>query len=157
MSDEALHLRTRFRLYLIAYAITVKNQGHQTNLPNRNGSVSDSPSAGIRKRLPGWSLRCILYIMRRTQLYLDDGLWNALHASALTRKTTVSELVREAVRERYFGQRDEQRKAMQAFVGIRRNSNIPDAVEYIRSLRRGDRLDRLHESADLIRRPIRRK
>lgn len=88
--------------------------------------------------------------MRRTQLYLDDGLWNALHASALTRKTTVSELVREAVRERYFGQRDEQRKAMQAFVGLRRDSSVPDAVEYVRSLRREDRLDRLHESADLV-------
>ena len=84
--------------------------------------------------------------MRRTQLYLDDHLWNALHARARSRKTSVSELVREAVRERYLGKRDEQAKAMQAFVGIRRTrSETVDSVEYIRSLRRGDRLERLSE------------
>ena len=84
--------------------------------------------------------------MRRTQLYLDDHLWNALHARARIRKTTVSELVREAVRERYFGRRDEQVKAMQEFVGIRKGRSEPlDAVEFVRSLRRGDRLDRLYK------------
>jgi len=84
--------------------------------------------------------------MRRTQLYIDDHLWNALHAGARSRRTTVSELVREALRERYLAKRDEQMKAMQEFVGIRRERSAPvDAVEYIRSLRRGDRLDRLHK------------
>jgi metal-responsive CopG/Arc/MetJ family transcriptional regulator len=84
--------------------------------------------------------------MRRTQLYLDDHLWNALHARARSRKTTVSELVREAVRERYLGRRDEQMKAMQEFVGVRKERSEPlDAVEYVRSLRQGDRLDRLHK------------
>ena len=88
----------------------------------------------------------MIYIMRRTQLYLDDHLWNALHTRARSRKTTVSELVREAVRERYLGKQDEQMKAMQEFVGIRKERSEPlDAVEYIQSLRRGDRLDRLRE------------
>ena len=83
--------------------------------------------------------------MRRTQLYLDDNLWNALHTRARNQKTTVSELVREAVRERYLGKRDEQLKAMQEFVGIRsERSDVPDTAEYVRSLRRGGRLDRLH-------------
>jgi metal-responsive CopG/Arc/MetJ family transcriptional regulator len=87
--------------------------------------------------------------MRRTQLYLDDHLWNALHTRARSRKTTVSELVREAVRERYLGARDEQRKAMQEFVGTRRARSGSagdaenDAVRYVRSLRRSSRLDRL--------------
>jgi metal-responsive CopG/Arc/MetJ family transcriptional regulator len=82
--------------------------------------------------------------MRRTQLYLDDHLWNALHARARSRKTTVSELVRQAVRECYLGKRDEQAKAMQEFVGIRKErSESADAVQYVRGLRRGDRLDRL--------------
>jgi hypothetical protein len=54
--------------------------------------------------------------------------------------------VREAVRDRYFGKRDEQRKAMLEFVGIGHDRSQPlDAVEYVRSLRRGTRLDRLHE------------
>jgi hypothetical protein len=84
--------------------------------------------------------------MRRTQLYLDDHLWNALHARARSGRTTVSELVREALRERYLAKRDEQMKAMQEFVGIRKGRSAPvDAVEYVRSLRRGDRLDRLHK------------
>ena len=82
--------------------------------------------------------------MRRTQLYLDEHLWNALHAQARARKTTVSELVREAVRERYLGKREERSKAMQAFVGIRRDRTEPlDSVEYVRRLRGGRRLDRL--------------
>lgn len=84
--------------------------------------------------------------MRRTQLYLDDDLWNALHARAHSRKTTVSELVREAVRERYFGSQEQRIKAMQEFIGIRKHRSEPhDAVEYVQSLRRSDRLDRLHK------------
>jgi metal-responsive CopG/Arc/MetJ family transcriptional regulator len=84
--------------------------------------------------------------MRRTQLYLDDHLWNTLHARARSGKTTVSELVREAARERYLGKRDEQRKAMQEFVGSRKRSSDPlDSVQYVRNLRRGGRLDRLQK------------
>jgi hypothetical protein len=56
----------------------------------------------------------------------------------------VSELVREAVRERYLGKRDEQAKAMREFVGIRKGrSETIDFVDYIRRLRKSDRLDRL--------------
>jgi ribbon-helix-helix CopG family protein len=84
--------------------------------------------------------------MRRTQLYLDDHLWDALHTRARKCNTTISELVRQAVRERYLGAREEQAKAMQEFVGIRKQRSEPaGAVEYVRSLRRGDRLDRLHK------------
>jgi hypothetical protein len=91
--------------------------------------------------------------VRRTQLYLDDHLWNALHTRARSRKTTVSELVREAVRERYLGARDEQRKAMQEFVGSRRegtgsrSDTESDAVAYVRSLRRSDRIAQLGKGA----------
>ena len=57
-----------------------------------------------------------MYIMRRTQLYLDDQLWGALHTRAQSEKTTVSELVRQAVRERYIGNLETRRAAMQSFV-----------------------------------------
>ena len=84
--------------------------------------------------------------MRRTQLYLDEQLWNALHSRALTEKTTVSELVRQAVRERYLGNQAERAKAMQAFVGVRKDqTEAVDAVEYVQSLRRGSRLDKLRK------------
>jgi hypothetical protein len=90
--------------------------------------------------------RCIIYIVRRTQLFLDDHLWNALHARARSRKATVSELVREALRERFLPKQDEQRKAMEEFVGIRTNRpEQADAVRYIRRLRADDRLDRLEK------------
>jgi hypothetical protein len=86
--------------------------------------------------------RCIIYIVRRTQLYLEDDLWNALHARARSRRTTISSLVREAVREHFLGNRDDRMVAMQAFVGIRKEDSAkPDAVEVVRSLRRGRRLD----------------
>jgi len=82
--------------------------------------------------------------MRRTQLYLEDDLWNSLHAHARSQRSTISELVRQAVRERYLGKLDERRQAMQDFVGIRKNrSDLPAATEYVRGLRRGRRLERL--------------
>jgi hypothetical protein len=82
--------------------------------------------------------------MRRTQLYLDDELWNALHASAVREKTTISDLVRRAARERYLAGREGREQAMLAMVGLRKDrSDIGDAEEYVRSLRRGDRLERL--------------
>jgi hypothetical protein len=77
-------------------------------------------------------------------MYLDDDLWTALHARARSLGTTVSDLVRQAVRERYLGNLDERRKAMQAFVGIRKDRTGPlDSVQYVANLRRGTRLERL--------------
>jgi hypothetical protein len=82
--------------------------------------------------------------MRRTQLYLDDDLWNALHVQARSQGTTISDLVRRAVRDRYLGDLDERRKAMLAFVGIRKDrTDLPDSTEYVRSLRRDTRIERL--------------
>jgi hypothetical protein len=82
--------------------------------------------------------------VRRTQLYLDQDLWETLRARARSQQTTISELVRVAARERYLGKRDERVKAMQAFVGIRPPApGAPDTEEMVRSLRRGNRIDRL--------------
>ncbi len=82
--------------------------------------------------------------MRRTQLYLDDELWNALHARAERTGTSISELVRAAVREQYLGNFEQRRKAMQAFAGIRKSAHkFGDGAAYVRSLRRGSRLERL--------------
>lgn len=84
--------------------------------------------------------------MRRTQLYLDDDLWKALHARARSQRTTISDLVRQAVRDRYLGNLDERRKAMLAFVGIRKDrDDLPDSTEYVRSLRRDSRIERLEK------------
>lgn len=82
--------------------------------------------------------------MRRTQLYLDDDLWNALHVRARQSRTTVSELVRQAARERYLGSLDTRIQAMRAVVGIWKDRKDMTGVEaYVRGLRRGTRLKRL--------------
>lgn len=88
--------------------------------------------------------RCILYIVRRTQLYLDEDLWQVLHARARREDTTVSDLVRQAVRERYLGSLASRKAAMQAAVGIWKDrADIGDTEDYVRGLRGGTRLKRL--------------
>ena len=82
--------------------------------------------------------------MRRTQLYLEDDLWAALHAKALLEKATVSELVRVAVRERYMGNLEERRAAMLGIVGLWKDRpDVENAEAFIRNLRDDDRLERL--------------
>jgi hypothetical protein len=85
--------------------------------------------------------------MRRTQLYLDDDLWNALHTRARNEGTTISDLVRQAARERYLGNLDQRRKAMESLVGIWKDrTDLPDSTEeYVRSLRRDTRIERLRK------------
>jgi hypothetical protein len=101
----------------------------------------------IATTVKGREQRCILYIVRRTQLYLDDQLWGALHARAQREKTTISELVRQAVRERYIGSREQRLSAMQGFVGIRKpRAGDRTAIEEVRSLRKGSRVDRLADA-----------
>jgi predicted DNA-binding ribbon-helix-helix protein len=82
--------------------------------------------------------------VRRTQLYLDDDLWTVLHQSAARSGTTVSQLVRDAVRDRYLGKLEARAKAMREFVGIRKDrKDEVDSTEYVRSIRSGTRLERL--------------
>ena len=82
--------------------------------------------------------------MRRTQLFLDDPLWDALHARARSEKTTISALVRQAARERYLGSQEARMAAMQSFVGSRKSrARTANSSEEIRELRRGSRLGRL--------------
>jgi len=60
--------------------------------------------------------------------------------------TTISALVRDAARQRYMGGMEERKSAMQAFAGAGKGHNdIRDTVKYIRSLRRGSRLERLQK------------
>ena len=82
--------------------------------------------------------------MKRTQLYLDDDLWQALHNRARSEGTTISELVRQAARQRYFPDLDQRREAMQALVGTRKDRpEFRNPVAYVRPLRRGTRTERL--------------
>jgi hypothetical protein len=55
--------------------------------------------------------------------------------------------VRRAVRDHYLGNLDERRKAMEGLVGIWKDrTDLPDSTEeYVRSLRRDTRLERLQK------------
>jgi predicted DNA-binding ribbon-helix-helix protein len=82
--------------------------------------------------------------MRRTQLYLEDELWKRLHVLARQSRTTISELVRSAIREKYVGDAAGRREALLSAVGLwKHRSDLEDVDGYIRGLRKGSRLERL--------------
>jgi hypothetical protein len=82
----------------------------------------------------------MLYIMHRTQLYLDEDLWTTLQIRAKKDGTTISELVRQAARERYSDDVEGRRAAVDSFIGIREDRpELEDVDAYIRTLRKGDR------------------
>jgi hypothetical protein len=75
---------------------------------------------------------------------LNEDIWKALHIRARQRKTSISELVRQAVREKYGRSAADRREAMQALVGIWKNrEDLPDSEQYVRRLRKGKRLRRM--------------
>jgi Ribbon-helix-helix protein, copG family len=82
--------------------------------------------------------------MKRTQLYLDDDMWKALHIRSRQSGTPISELVRQAVRDKYGNPLAHRRQAMQAWVGLWKDrSDLPDSETYVRQLRKGGRLRRI--------------
>lgn len=82
--------------------------------------------------------------MKRTQLYLEDDAWTALHVQARQSGLSVSELVRRAVRERYVGPGAHRAEAMRAFVGLWKDrGGLEDAEAQVRRLRAGRRLEGL--------------
>lgn len=81
--------------------------------------------------------------MRRTQLYLDDDIWKTLHVQARQSRTSVSELVRRAVRAEYGNSPAHRRQAMQDWVGVWKDrKDLRDSLTYVRQLRKGMRLRR---------------
>jgi hypothetical protein len=82
--------------------------------------------------------------MKRTQLYLHEDIWKVLHIRSRQQRTTVSELVRQAVREKYGSSPTGRRQAMQAVVGLWKNrKDLLDSETFVRRLRKGKRLGRL--------------
>ncbi len=81
--------------------------------------------------------------MKRTQLYLEEDLWTALHAKALLERSTISELVRQALRERYMGNLERRKAAMLGAIGLWKDrTDLEDTETMIRRLRRDTRRDR---------------
>ena len=86
---------------------------------------------------------CIVYIMKRTQLYLDDDVWETLRIRSRQSGASVSELVRQAVRDKYVSGTENRAQAMQSLVGIwKGRTDLGDTQTYVRKLRKGVRLKR---------------
>ena len=82
--------------------------------------------------------------MKRTQLYLHENIWKALHVRSRQQGTSISELVRQAVQEKYGNSPASRKEAMQALVGLRKDRrDLPDTAAYVRKLRKGKRLRRI--------------
>jgi Arc/MetJ family transcription regulator len=82
--------------------------------------------------------------MKRTQLYIDDELWGTLRIHSQQAGTSVSALVRQAVREKYATGLAGREDAMRAFAGIwSGRADLADSEAYLRRLRKGSRLKRL--------------
>ena len=78
--------------------------------------------------------------MKRTQLYLEESTWKLLQIHAQQSGTSVSELVRQAIRDKYGISPAKRREAMQAWVGIWKDrKDLPSTEAYIRQLRKGGR------------------
>ena len=88
----------------------------------------------------------MLYIVKRTQLYIDEGIFEMLATLSRKQKTTISDLVRKAV-EKVYGRKKNERdkiKALKAAFGIWKNrKDLPPTDEYIRQLRKDTRAERL--------------
>lgn len=85
-------------------------------------------------------------VMRRTQIYLDDGQRRKLDRVAKRTHRTVSDLIREAIDARYGAAPKEdflQALIAGAFGVWKDRTDLGTTDRYIRTLRRGSRVDRL--------------
>jgi hypothetical protein len=84
--------------------------------------------------------------MKRTQLYLDEEMARILETISRQKGTTISELVRTSLRERYMAGRDLDKVSIaRELSGIwRRSKDLKEIDKAVRNLRRGSRLKRFH-------------
>ena len=79
--------------------------------------------------------------MKHTQLYLDEDIWKVLRVHARLFRTSISALIRQAVRDKYGISPAKRKKAMQAVAGMWKDrTDLPETETYVRRLRNGRRL-----------------
>ena len=84
--------------------------------------------------------------MKRTQLYIEEDVWKVLAIRAKQSHSTISDLVRQTLREKYLNGTSNRKEALLAGVGLWKDRNeIPAAETYIRRLRKDDRLERIRK------------
>jgi hypothetical protein len=83
----------------------------------------------------------MLHIVKRTQLYIENDLWAPLRTRSRQSGVSISELVRQAIRDRYLSGATRRREAMRAVVGTWKDrSDLPDAESYARQPRKGSQI-----------------
>ena len=87
----------------------------------------------------------LLYIMKRTQIYLTMEQWETLRAMSLQTHQTMSDLIRAAIDWKYMRRRSSDfESSVRAASGIWKDrKDIGDTAAYVRELRKGTRLERL--------------
>jgi hypothetical protein len=81
--------------------------------------------------------------MKRTQLYLDEDVWKALHIQSRQSGKSISELIRETLREKYKLSLANRKRVMQGWVGVWKDrDDLPATETYLRQLRKGTRRTR---------------
>lgn len=83
------------------------------------------------------------YIMRRTQIYLDDGQAQALRRRAAARGTTASKVIREAI-DHYLAGSDDESDRLARYRGALEESfgaapYLSDGARYVDEMREADR------------------
>jgi hypothetical protein len=82
--------------------------------------------------------------VKRTQLFLHEDIWKVLHIRSRQQRTSISDLVRQAIREKYGSSAVDRKEAMQALVGMWKDrKDLTDSTAYVRRLRKGKRLRRI--------------
>lgn len=83
--------------------------------------------------------------MRRTQILLPDDQWKELYTISRKQSTSVAELVRRAIAQVYpVRRRARFEKSLDAVTGMWRDRRDLGSTEsYVRSLRQGNRLERI--------------
>ena len=83
--------------------------------------------------------------MKRTQLYIEEDVFKTLRRISKERSTTISELVREALRKVYTREQPADAEfILRETAGIWKDrKDIGSAEEYVRTMRKDTRRDRL--------------
>jgi hypothetical protein len=85
------------------------------------------------------------YIVKRTQLYMEEDVWKTLEMTAREQRCSISGLVRRAGREKYVSSPSRKSELLKAIVGIWRDRNdLGRGDAFVRKLRKGERLRRIH-------------
>ena len=83
--------------------------------------------------------------MKRTQLYLDDEMARILAALGRQKGRTVSDLVRESLKEKYMTGRELDKGSLARQIGgiWEKRKDLGDIDVFVRRLRKGKRIKRL--------------